>query len=45
MSLAFILDIEGKDVVREILPLWSTGYQLIPVLQDMCQAIVEVVDW
>lgn len=45
MSLAFVLDVEAEDVIREIFPLRSIGKQLVLVLENVCETIVEVIDW
>jgi hypothetical protein len=45
MSLSLVLDVEGKDVVREVLPLGSTRQQGILVLENVREAVFEVVDW
>jgi hypothetical protein len=45
MPLSFVLDVEGEDVVRKILPLWGTGQQCILVLENVRKAVLEVVDW
>jgi hypothetical protein len=42
VALAFILDVEREDVLRQIFPLWRTINQLIRVFQDMSNAVVEV---
>lgn len=44
MALAFVLDVERKDVIREIFPLGSTFDQRIGVLQDMSDAVLEIRD-
>lgn len=43
MALTFILDIEGEDVVAEVLPLRGTFNKRIGMLQHMGDAIVKVV--
>jgi hypothetical protein len=42
MALAFVLDVEREDMVREVFPFWSAFDQRIRVLQNMGDAVVEV---
>lgn len=44
MTLAFILDVEGENVIREIFPFGSAFDQQVGVLQDVRNAILEVRD-
>lgn len=44
MSLAFVLDVEGENVVREIFPFGSTFNQRVGVFQDVGNAIIEIGD-
>ena len=45
MSLPFVLYVEREDVIRKIFPLRCTRDQLILVLENVCEAVVKVVDW
>lgn len=42
VALAFVLDVEGENVVREIFPFWSAFDQRVGMFQDMGDAIFEV---
>jgi hypothetical protein len=42
MPLSFVLNIERKDILVQILPLWCTFDQLIGVLQNMSDAGIKV---
>lgn len=44
MALAFILDVEGENVIREIFPFGSSFDQRVGVLQDVGDAIFEIRD-
>jgi len=44
MALAFILDVEGENVIREIFPFGSAFDQRIGVLQDVSDTVVEIGD-
>lgn len=44
VALAFILDVEGENVIREIFPFGSAFDQRVRVFQDVSDAIVEVRD-
>ena len=44
MTLAFVLNVEGENVIREIFPLGSAFDQRVRVFQDVGDAIVEIRD-
>ena len=44
MTLAFVLDVEGENVIREIFPFGRTLDQRVGVFQDVGNAIFEVGD-
>jgi hypothetical protein len=44
VALPFVLDVEGEDVVWQVFPLRGVGQQLVPVLQNMCETVVEIKD-
>lgn len=45
MTLSFILDVEGENVLRQIFPLRRTWKKRVLVLKDMGKTVVEVVNW
>ena len=42
MPLAFVLDVEGEDVLRQILPLRRTLDQFVRMFQDMSDPVLKV---
>ena len=44
MALAFVLDVEGEDVAREILPGRAAVNAAVAMLEDMTDAILKVRD-
>lgn len=44
VALAFVLDVEGEDVAREVFPLGGVGEEGVAVREDVCDAVVEVGD-
>jgi hypothetical protein len=44
VALAFVLDVEGENVIRKISPFGSTFDQRVGMLKDMGGAILEVRD-
>lgn len=44
MALAFVLDVEGENVIREVFPFGRTLYEGVGVFQDVGNAILEIGD-